>query len=179
MLYTYADMRKHEYFIEQMKAKEQKVSREKIDTVLDYCALKRCRRHFLLTYFNDPAPASSCDACDVCVVPTRTEETEVPFAETTLSEEISQYGSKLSTFSNSKSTAVNPGLFEALRRLRTEEAARLGLPPYMIFGDKALHDMVKKLPQSPTEFLAVNGVGEQKLKQFGAKFMKVIRERSG
>jgi ATP-dependent DNA helicase RecQ len=51
MLYTYADMRKHDYFIEQMNKKEQLAAREKIDAVLDYCTLKKCRRHFLLHYF--------------------------------------------------------------------------------------------------------------------------------
>jgi ATP-dependent DNA helicase RecQ len=158
MLYTYADMRKHEYFIEQMKAKEQKVSREKIDTVLDYCTTK------------------SCDACDICVPQQHPPESDEQFVEATFPERTKQYGATLSTFSNSKSTPVNSGLFEALRALRTTESARLGLPPYMIFGDKALHDMVKKRPQSPAEFLMVHGVGQQKLKQFGAKFMRAIQE---
>jgi ATP-dependent DNA helicase RecQ len=46
----------------------------------------------------------------------------------------------------------------------------------MIFGDKALQDMTRKLPQSPVEFLMVHGVGEQKLKQFGTQFMAAIVE---
>jgi ATP-dependent DNA helicase RecQ len=66
-------------------------------------------------------------------------------------------------------------LFEALRELRRTEAAKLHLPPYMVFGDKALYDMAKRKPRTPAEFLAVHGVGQQKLKRFGKKFMDVIR----
>lgn len=67
-------------------------------------------------------------------------------------------------------------LFEELRSVRMQEARRLGVPPYVVFGDKALRDMAAKLPQTPDAFLEINGVGNRKLAQFGEQFMSVIRQ---
>ena len=67
-------------------------------------------------------------------------------------------------------------LFDALRKTRTEIAAKRGVPAYVIFSDSALHDMCEKLPTTDEEFLNVNGVGETKLKQYSEQFMNVIRE---
>jgi ATP-dependent DNA helicase RecQ len=70
----------------------------------------------------------------------------------------------------------DPGLFEVLRQVRTNEAARLGVPPYIIFGDKALRDMASKRPQTDEDFLNINGVGDKKLVKFGELFMGAIRD---
>lgn len=177
LLYTYADMRKHDYFIDQMNKKEAAAAREKIDAVVQYCTLKRCRRQYLLHYFNDTNKDTSCDACDICNPSTAT---------TLLRKETPQeIGAKLLRIAAPTSAPLkqreatlttNPALFEALRELRRDIAHKRGLPPYMIFGDKALQDMTRILPQSPAEFLTVHGVGEQKLKQFGKQFLETIRD---
>ena len=70
-------------------------------------------------------------------------------------------------------------LFQKLRALRLAIARELGKPPYIVFSDKTLRDMVRVKPITDDQFLAVNGVGESKLKQYGERFMAAIREDSG
>ena len=66
-------------------------------------------------------------------------------------------------------------LFQKLRALRLDIARELGKPPYIVFSDKALRGMVQAKPVTDEQFLAVNGVGENKLKRYGERFMEVIR----
>jgi len=67
-------------------------------------------------------------------------------------------------------------LFEELRRLRRALAEEQGVPPFVIFSDRTLHDMVQKLPCSDPELLCVNGVGDTKLTRYGEQFLTIIRE---
>ncbi len=52
-------------------------------------------------------------------------------------------------------------LFQKLRALRLDIARELGKPPYIVFSDKTLRDMVRVKPITDDQFLAVNGVGKQ------------------
>jgi ATP-dependent DNA helicase RecQ len=70
----------------------------------------------------------------------------------------------------------DPGLFEALRKLRRELAAQAGMPPYIIFSDRALVEMAAQRPRTPEQFLAINGVGQAKLAHYGEPFLKEIRD---
>ena len=73
---------------------------------------------------------------------------------------------------------VDSGLFEELRRLRKSLADQRGVPPFIIFGDVSLKEMAQCLPRDDEAFLAITGVGEQKLKRFGPVFIKTIKEYS-
>lgn len=66
-------------------------------------------------------------------------------------------------------------LFQELRELRGKLATRLGVPAFVVFGDKSLRDMARLKPTTDEAFMAVFGVGSHKLKQFGGPMMKVIR----
>ena len=66
------------------------------------------------------------------------------------------------------------GLFQALRTLRKSIADSEGVPPFVIFSDKALQDMCVKMPKTPEEFLHVSGVGESKLDRYGEIFIHEI-----
>jgi ATP-dependent DNA helicase RecQ len=67
-------------------------------------------------------------------------------------------------------------LFEKLRALRRELADQKKMPPFMIFGDKSLHDMCQILPRNKSEFMLVNGVGESKCQNYSEVFLKTINE---
>jgi ATP-dependent DNA helicase RecQ len=73
---------------------------------------------------------------------------------------------------------VDRSLFAHLRDVRRELAQQRGVPAYVIFSDAALRDMARRRPTTPEEFLAVHGVGEAKLKQFGERFMAAVRSYS-
>ena len=69
-------------------------------------------------------------------------------------------------------------LFQKLRDLRARIAHEIGKPPYIVFSDKTLHDMCRLRPVDDETFLAVNGVGQHKLEQYGPQFMGVISDFS-
>jgi ATP-dependent DNA helicase RecQ len=75
----------------------------------------------------------------------------------------------------SKKSTLGNELFEILRKLRLSIAQKDGKPPYVVFSDASLHDMVKQLPTTDDEFLGVSGVGKAKLASYGYAFMKEIR----
>lgn len=66
-------------------------------------------------------------------------------------------------------------LFEKLRELRTKTAQEIGKPPFVVFTDRTLIDMAAKIPLNDEEFLAIHGVGQSKLEQYGAEFLDIIQ----
>jgi ATP-dependent DNA helicase RecQ len=67
-------------------------------------------------------------------------------------------------------------LFNALRALRKSIADEDSIPPYVIFHDKTLVEMVSVQPTSLTEMASISGVGDKKLDKYGAEFLGVIRD---
>jgi ATP-dependent DNA helicase RecQ len=65
----------------------------------------------------------------------------------------------------------DPGLFERLRALRKRLADERGVPAYAVFSDRTLQDMAVRNPRTRGEFLAVHGVGQRKLEQYGDYFL--------
>lgn len=84
---------------------------------------------------------------------------------------------KISAAKNRKNSYTNtylPALFETLRQLRLQIAKEESVPPYIVFADKTLIDMCEKLPQNEEEMLDVSGVGQNKLKKYGQRFLQKI-----
>ena len=69
-------------------------------------------------------------------------------------------------------------LFQSLKELRNRLAKEKNLPAYIVFNDKTLHDMCAIMPRNESEFLMVNGVGQNKLENYGKVFLEVIRNHS-
>ena len=65
-------------------------------------------------------------------------------------------------------------LFEKLREFRREIADELNLPPYVIFHDATLMQMAEERPATEAALLAINGVGEAKMRRYGSAFLEVI-----
>ena len=65
-------------------------------------------------------------------------------------------------------------LWEALRARRTELAQAQKVPPYVIFHDATLRNMVQQRPATLEEFARLSGVGETKLSRYGEAFLAVI-----
>lgn len=68
------------------------------------------------------------------------------------------------------------GLFERLRQKRMGIAADLGVPAFMVFGDKSLQDMARGKPTDDAGFLEVFGVGTHKLQKFGEPMLRAIQD---
>ncbi len=70
-------------------------------------------------------------------------------------------------------------LFEALRARRLELARERSVPPYVIFHDRTLIDMVLRRPATVGAMAAVPGVGARKLEEYGDAFLEVIGATAG
>jgi ATP-dependent DNA helicase RecQ len=68
------------------------------------------------------------------------------------------------------------GLWHALRACRKRLAESHGVPPYVIFHDSTLREMLERRPLTERELLLINGVGDSKLERFGEAFLAVIRD---
>jgi ATP-dependent DNA helicase RecQ len=71
---------------------------------------------------------------------------------------------------------VDQGLFEALRQLRRQLAQERQVPPYVIFSDTTLRELARNRPGAPEAMRRLYGVGEAKLRDFGAAFLGVIAQ---
>ena len=68
----------------------------------------------------------------------------------------------------------DPVLLALLKDLRKDLAHRLGLQPWILFGDPALEDMSILYPISISELRNCQGVGEGKAKKYGKEFVALI-----
>lgn len=169
LLFSTADKYKQDYFIGLIKDEEEKQQAESnLDQAMQYGYLNSCRRKFLLGYFNEDYSETNCGNCDQCIA-------FPALASSTSTEKRSAKVTK-----NTAATGdYDTDLFAVLKQVRTTEAQRLKVPPYIVFGDKTLREMCTHKPQTDKAFLEINGVGDKKLKKFGKIFMEAIKEYEG
>ena len=67
-------------------------------------------------------------------------------------------------------------LWQALRACRKRLADEHGVPPYVIFHDATLQEMLVHRPHSLEQMLEISGIGDQKLQKFGAEFLNIIQD---
>lgn len=65
-------------------------------------------------------------------------------------------------------------LWEALRALRQTLASEQNVPPYVIFHDSTLRDMLAQRPATLEALLEVSGVGEKKAQRYGQAFIDLL-----
>lgn len=74
--------------------------------------------------------------------------------------------------------ASNNLLWEALRTCRKELAEENDVPPFVIFHDATLVEMLERQPENATQFLSLSGVGESKLEKYADAFLAVIKKHA-
>jgi ATP-dependent DNA helicase RecQ len=268
MVYGLQDVILLRNFTQQSMAEEsqKRIEHHKLEAMLAFCEATGCRRHHLLRYFNEDAPAQ-CGNCDGCLSPAKTWDattavqkalsciyrTEQRFGVNylidvltgNLTDRVRQFGhDRVSTFGIGKELKVQqwrsvfrqiiahgyvavdsdrfgalyltetcrpilqgkqtvelrtvravasrsgtPGkpksfmaqfnetdrkLWLKLRQKRQDLANTQQVPPYVIFHDVTLKDMVEQRPQTAQEFLRISGVGERKLEKYGQEFLAVL-----
>lgn len=155
-LYTTADRWKREYFLRMIDdPEEQARSRQQMLQMMAYAETKRCRRKFLMEYFGESWKENECGGCDVCLG--------------------EKAGLSVITKDKEAPKDFDAVLFEQLRVLRRKLADERGVPAYVVFGDRSLQEMARKLPKSLDALDQINGVGKEKRKAFGATFVDAIR----
>ncbi len=98
---------------------------------------------------------------------------------TTLGEKVlrghEQVARKITVINSHSANSEDSALFERLRVLRYEIAEKQGVPPYVIFSDKTLHEMCQVLPEDLPGMLQIKGVGQQRLNKYGQKFLTALQ----
>ncbi len=79
--------------------------------------------------------------------------------------------SSLKTFDN----PADEALWQALKAKRSELAKLHSVPPYVIFHDSTLLEMVQKKPSHIAQMRTISGVGEAKLARYGEQFVALIQ----
>jgi len=69
----------------------------------------------------------------------------------------------------------NNELWEQLRTTRKRLSEELGVPPFVIFHDSTLMDMMDRMPQTHEQFASISGVGATKLENYADDFLAVLR----
>jgi len=265
LLYSYSDVAKINYFINQKEDQERAVARAHLEAIVRYAESSDCRRVPLIRYFGEDYQEEYCGMCDSCLSDKKNLADVTVAAQKFMSavkrtgeifganyiidvlmgaelekifsfnhqnlsvygigRELSrkqwqklsrqlitgkylykgiEYGSlKLSPnaynvlLKNEKVFAditdheislkgarqeklteqnIDQELFEILRQKRKQIADKSGLPPYMVFSDKALTQMAAAYPSNKEELLTVQGVGSRKIETYGKIFLDIIND---
>ena len=67
-------------------------------------------------------------------------------------------------------------LWLALKARRMELAREQGVPPYVIFHDSTLLEILNRKPQTLDEMGQISGVGQAKLARYGDAFLEVVED---
>ena len=67
-------------------------------------------------------------------------------------------------------------LWLALKAKRTALAREQGVPPYVIFHDSTLLEILNRKPQTLHEMGQISGVGQAKLAKYGDEFLQVVED---
>jgi superfamily II DNA helicase RecQ len=71
------------------------------------------------------------------------------------------------------------GLFNLLRDWRSTRCKKEGLPPYILFTNKQLAQIVKTRPQSLAELSKIDGVGQSKAEKYGTEVLEISKINLG
>jgi ATP-dependent DNA helicase RecQ len=78
------------------------------------------------------------------------------------------------TRTEAEPTGSHADLFERLRALRKRLADEQGVPPYVIFHDRALREMAARLPRDREALLRIPGIGHRKAADYGKEFLAEV-----
>lgn len=71
------------------------------------------------------------------------------------------------------------GLFNLLRDWRSQRSKKDGVPPYILFTNQQLTDIVKKRPQSLAELTQIDGIGKGKSEKYGEEILAISKINLG
>jgi ATP-dependent DNA helicase RecQ len=257
LLFSYADIRNIQFFINQQAAGEQPGAQMRLNTMVAFAETGLCRRRPLLDYFGEAYTKSNCRHCDNCTVNAEElADLTVPaqkflscvhrtggffganhiinvlrgsraktvldrghdrlstydigreysqkewqflarqFIQHGLLTQDMEHGSlkitpqgrqvmrgetfygrapELPKVIAESAPAYDQSLFERLRGKRRELAEAVDVPPYVIFSDRTLVEMASYFPQSRASLAQIYGLGDVKLKRYGADFLALIQ----
>ncbi len=114
--------------------------------MVEYAETTGCRRALVLRYFGEEPGEADCGGCDNCTQTTRRQAPEYPGE-----------------------------LFDTILDLRTRIARDSGRPPYTVFEERTAREIATYRPRDEPELLATWGMGETRVRWFGAELLALVR----
>jgi ATP-dependent DNA helicase RecQ len=156
-----------------------------------YVFLKeKCRRAFLLQYFGEQPYSreeACCSYCHPLVIPHTVEPEEVARTRSRRRNGAAAAGAGGAGGGSAAAGLADTGarqpgqvaegaaeLFEQLKLWRRRKASEMGVPAYIVFGDRDLASVAEAAPQDLMALAACRGVGPTKLKQYGEELLAEV-----
>ncbi|MFB6225890.1 MAG: DNA helicase RecQ [Candidatus Paceibacteria bacterium] len=77
---------------------------------------------------------------------------------------------------STKDKKQSDSLYSSLRQLRTELSKQQDVPPYVIYHDATLEEIVQMKPLNKSELMEIQGIGRKKVKKYGGKIIKKVAQ---
>jgi ATP-dependent DNA helicase RecQ len=148
-----------------------------LEAMQKYAYTDRCRRGFVLRYFGDPAASATCTQCDNCLHLGHAPVTSAPATagRTTRASAPKARAAKTADDGAGELTDAQQEVLDRLRALRSTIAKRDGVPAYVVFADRSLREMARRVPRSAGALAGIHGVGPAKMEKYGEAFLEVLR----
>jgi ATP-dependent DNA helicase RecQ len=172
------DMKMREFLVKQS---DDATAVDRFRRIVSYVYLSggECRRAFLMRYFGEqqePQAEACCSSCHPLVIPRR--------AELAAARPAARKGRRGAATpakqGTAETTAMQPAtpqalqLMEHLKQWRRRKAADLGVPAFVVFGDRDLAGVAEAAPTDLMALSACRGIGPAKLKQYGAELLAEV-----
>lgn len=148
---------------------------ERFRRICNYAYLQgECRRSFLLRYFGEEPTQQTdacCSTCEPLLIPNRTAMVGL--------RAVPKSKKRQSHAAQSASRALSDGageLLEQLKEWRRLRAREMGVPAFVIFGDRDLAGVAAAAPADMMELSACRGLGPTKLRLYGEELLAVIAQ---
>lgn len=69
--------------------------------------------------------------------------------------------------------------YDALRRWRNDRSKKEGRPAYSLFNNEHLAAIARNLPTSPSALREIEGVGDTRIRQYGAEVVNLLKSLVG
>ncbi len=144
--------------------------RKQLRKMIDYAYTDQCLRRFILEYFGERFTRNNCDNCSNCL-----DKGETLTFRTFTRKERTTERKPPEKFPEESGLPCHEDLFASLKEMRLKLAQVSNLPAYVIFHDRALRAISRRLPQTTSELLAIKGFGEYKVLAYGDQTLEVVR----
>jgi ATP-dependent DNA helicase RecQ len=147
--------------------------RQKLREMIDYAYTDECLRRYILEYFGERIIGNGCDNCSNCLEEGKTSIFKAFTGKKGIIEGRERVVERKPP--EHSDLPCHEDLFASLKEMRLKIAQASNLPPFVIFHDRTLRAISRRLPQTISELLAVKGVGEYKVSAYGDQTLEVVR----